>query len=235
MKLLRLPGVYGPQLDTRMIIDVVHREPGLRGGRVLDLCTGTGAIALAAAAAGAGRVTAVDVARRAVLTTWLNARAQRLRVTLHRGDLVAPVAGELFDLVLSNPPFVPTDAAGLPQRGPARGWDAGADGRALLDRICTEAPSVLAPGGVLLLVHSGVCSVTTTVAALERAGLAADVVARRTQPFGPLLTARADLLESRGLIPRGQRQEEMVVVRATRVASAQPTSAMTSSVTSKLA
>jgi len=229
---LRLPGVYGPQLDTRMLIDVLRREPAVVGARVVDLGTGTGALAVAAAAAGAAEVTAVDVSRRALVNAWLNARAQRVPVTLRRGDLIAPVAPGGFDIVLSNPPFVPTVAAEVPARGRARAWDAGIDGRALLDRICVGAPTLLVPGGLLLLVHSGVCDPDLTLRMLTAAGMAADVVARSTQPFGPLLSRRAGLLEERGLIAQGERQEEMVVVRAV---MPQPTSAITASVTSKFA
>lgn len=212
----RLPGVYGPQLDTRMLIDALEREDMVRGARVLELGTGTGAIAVAAARAGAASVTAVDVSRIALANAWLNACSQRVRVRLRHGDLVAPVAGRQVDLVLSNPPFVPAAESGVPARGRARAWDAGHDGRAVLDRICAEAPSVLAPGGLLMMVHTGLCAAEETLRRLAERGVAADVVDRRTQPFGPLLSARAAMLARRGLIEPGQCVEEMVVVRGVR-------------------
>jgi release factor glutamine methyltransferase len=55
-----------------------------------------------------------------------------------------------------------------------------------------------------------------TVEALQRVGLAPEVLARATLPFGPVMRARAVLLESRGLIRRGQTFEELVVVGARR-------------------
>lgn len=213
MLLLRAPTVYPAQGDTWLLADALAHERVTPGARVLDLCCGSGALAVAAARLGASDVTAVDISRRAVLSTWLNTRARRLSVRVLRGDLVAPVAQERFDLVLANPPYVPAATDGLPTGGAARCWDAGTDGRAVLDRLCAEVPPLLAPGGVVLVVFSGICGADATVDALEAAGLDASVVARRVEPFGPVMTARAAMLEGRGLVAPGQRYEELVVVR----------------------
>ena len=101
----------------------------------------------------------------------------------------------------------------LPTGGPARCWDAGTDGRAVLDRICEGAPGLLRPGGVLLVVFSALSGVDQTLDQLTEAGLDASVVARTIEPFGPVMTSRAALLEARGVIAPGQREEELVVVR----------------------
>jgi release factor glutamine methyltransferase len=183
------------------------------GATVLDVCTGSGAIAVAGARAGAGAVTAVDVSRRSVLTVRINARLNGVRVRALRGDLFAPVAGERFDVIVSNPPYLPAEDDALPSRGPERAWDAGADGRVLLDRICADARAHLNPGGAVLLVHSDLIGVDRTVTALQAGGLHVDVLERRRGPLGPLLTARAPLLEARGLLAPGEREEEIVVVR----------------------
>jgi release factor glutamine methyltransferase len=188
------------------------------GARVLDLCTGSGVLTVAAAQAGAGEVTAVDVSRRAVWTARINAWRHGVRVQALRGDLFAAVAGRRFDLIVSNPPYLPSPSDELPDRGPARAWEAGADGRALLDRICSQAPSHLRPGGSLLLMQSSVCGVEATEEKLRAAGLVVEVVARQAGPLGPLLSERAALLARRGLLPGGRHNEELVVVRATRPA-----------------
>jgi release factor glutamine methyltransferase len=180
---------------------------------VLDLCAGSGAVAVAAARLGVGDVTAVDVSRRAVAAAWLNARGRGLKVQVYCGDLLGPVAGRRFDVITANPPYVPSAVDRLPTRGVARCWDAGTDGRAVLDRICAEAPPLLAPGGVLLMVFSSLCGVDQTLGRLADAGMEASVVGRSRQPFGPVLSARATMLEHRGLIGPGQRWEELVVVR----------------------
>jgi release factor glutamine methyltransferase len=212
---MRPPGVYAPQGDTFLLVEVLRKAPLLKGARVLDVCTGTGALALAAARAGASRVTAVDVSARAVLAARANARLNRLPVKVLRGDLFGPVAGQAFDMIMANPPYVPTGSAPLPGRA-ARWWNGGPDGRALLDRICERAPHQLRRGGTLLIVQSAVSGVQATLDALRAQGMAASVAARRTQPYGPVLRARADDLEAAGLAPPGGRAEELVVVRADR-------------------
>ncbi len=214
--LLRLPGVYPPQEDTWLLADAVDAESIGPRTRVLDVCTGTGALSLRAADAGAGHVTAVDVSRRALATTWLNSRLHRHRIRVVRGDLTEPVQDERFDVVVSNPPYVPAHDDVLPTRGIARAWDAGTDGRLLLDRICTQAPQVLAPGGVLLLAQSVLNGVEKTQAMLEEQGLTVHIAARADIPFGRVLSARAALFEARGLISPGERTEGLVIFRATK-------------------
>src|SRR5918997_5568589 len=108
MRLARVPGVFQPRSDTWLL--AAHLRAQLRpGARVLDLCTGSGAIAVSAALAGAGEVTAIDVSRLAVLSARLNARLNGVRVRALRGDLLAPVTGERFDAIVSNPPYLPAE------------------------------------------------------------------------------------------------------------------------------
>ncbi|MFD7666512.1 HemK2/MTQ2 family protein methyltransferase [Streptomyces sp. NPDC059788] len=220
MFFIKPPGVYAPQEDTGMLAAALRRESLRPGAEVLDVGTGSGALAVAAARHGAGRVTAVDAAYAAVLTTRLNARfaGHRGRVRAHRGDLLRPVAGRRFDLVLANPPYVPCPAPVPPRGGRARAWDAGPDGRAVVDRLCAGAPALLAPDGVLLLVHSAVCDPARTLALLTGAGLRAAVTDRQYIPFGPVMRRRAPWLEAQGLIAPGQDKEELVIVRAQRSA-----------------
>ncbi|MFC5061163.1 HemK2/MTQ2 family protein methyltransferase [Actinomycetospora atypica] len=217
--MLRGPGVYPPQRDTWLLADVLREElldaPGTPC-RVLEVCAGAGALSLVAAGFDNTDVTAVDCSRKALFSVALNARRLRRRVRVRRGDLTAPVATQRFDLVVANPPYVPGAGDDLPTRGVMRAFDGGRDGRLVVDRVCDEAPAVLAPGGCLLMVHSAINGVDETLRRLEAQGLRADVVTRCTHPFGPVFTARAELLEQRGLIEQGQRTEELVVIRARR-------------------
>jgi release factor glutamine methyltransferase len=215
VRLVRLPGVFRPRSDTWTLArELVSSLPG-PGASVLEVCTGSGAVALEAAAAGAD-VTAVDVSRRSVATVKLNARLRGLRVRALRGSLFEPVAGQRFDLIATNPPYVPAVDDTLPTSGPERAWDAGRDGRALIDPICDAAARHLIPGGAILIVHSSLCGTDATVERLASSGLEADVPFRSRGPLGPLMLARVEQLEASGALKPGEREEEIVIVRGRR-------------------
>ncbi len=191
------------------------RERGLaEGARVLDVFTGSGVLAVAAGQAGAREVTAVDISRRAVACAWLNARVNGTRVRALRGDLFAPVRWQSFDLITANPPYVPSPDDDLPTAGPARAWEGGSTGRAFIDRLAVEARAHLTPTGVLLVVASTFLGERETLESLQRGGLTARVAAREHGPLGPLAAARAEMLERRGMLAPGQRDEEVLIVEA---------------------
>jgi release factor glutamine methyltransferase len=190
-------------------IDALQLGPA---SAVLDLCTGSGVLAIQAARRGAGRVVAVDVSRRAVIAAALNARLNGVRVDARRGDLFAPVGGERFDLIVSNPPYLPGPVTELPRRGASRAWEGGPRGRAFVDRICAGAPAHLRPGGSLLVVHSSVCSEAETLTQLRAHGLQSDIVARFPGPLGPILRSRAGWLRRQGVLGDEER-EDIVIVR----------------------
>ncbi|MFF1764487.1 HemK2/MTQ2 family protein methyltransferase [Streptomyces sp. NPDC058249] len=211
-----LPGVYTPQDDTDLLVRLLHDERLPPHAEVLDVGTGTGVVALAAARLGA-RVTAIDISWRAALNAKVNALLARLPIRVRRGDLLAPVTGRSFDLVLSNPPYVPAPAPACPRRGAGRAWDAGHDGRLVLDRICQDAPGLLKLGGVLLLVQSELSGPEESLRRLRAAGLRADIVEHRSVAFGPVLRSRSGWLHDRGLIEADAEKEELVIIRAVRL------------------
>lgn len=181
------------------------------GDQVLDPFTGSGVLALAAARKGA-EATAVDVSRRAVITAQINARLNGVSLRTVRASTLDPLNGRRFDLIAANPPYLP--GADGEASGAARAWEGGPDGRRFIDRICSEAPERLRPGGRLLLTHSSVCGEEATVAALTQAGLVTSVIARERGPLGPLLASRADQLRREGLDPGPE--EEILVFEARR-------------------
>jgi release factor glutamine methyltransferase len=85
-----------------------------------------------------------------------------------------------------------------------------------VDRICEAAPTVLRPGGVLLIVHSGLCGTETTLRLLAERGLRASVADRAVVPYGPVLRSRRHWLIRQGLVDAHDSDEELVVVRAER-------------------
>jgi len=210
MRLLPLPGVFRPPSDAWMLARCIRQEQLPPRARALDICTGSGVLALAAALAGIDDVTAVDISRRAVLAVRLNARLNGLRVRALHGDLFEPVAGERFDLIVSNPPYLPSVEDALPEDGLRRAIEGGPDGRAFLDPICRQAPEHLRPGGVLLLVHSSACGEHQTLRALRRSGLDAAVAFRHRGRLGPRMRARLDVLMERDLV-QGDFEEILVI------------------------
>jgi release factor glutamine methyltransferase len=212
VRLVVFPGVLRPPSDTRLLASTVRGLGAARGAAVLDVFTGSGVLAVVAAKEGAREVTAVDLAHRAVWNARLNARLNRVAVRVHRGNLFAPVAGRRFDLILANPPYVPSATAELPRGGPERAWDAGLDGRALLDRFCAEAAGHLASGGRVLLVQSSLSGEEPTLSGLAASGLDARVVARERGPLGPIATERREMLVARGLLDPTASEEELLVI-----------------------
>lgn len=210
-----MPGVYRPQADTTLLMQAMLTATIPLDKRVLDMCTGTGALAIRAAMAGARSVTAVDISWSAIASAWLNSRARGIRLELLHGELAHIPHRRLFDLVLVNPPYVPSPKE-IPARGRARAWEGGAGGRAVLDVLCRMMPHMLDSHGIGLMVHSALCEPEATLSQLRDGGLKAAVVAREIAAFGPVMRERVDWLESVGLIEPGQRHEELVVIRADR-------------------
>jgi release factor glutamine methyltransferase len=215
------PGVYPPQEDSALLIGALRATGRVPGSRIADLCSGSGVVALAAAAQGAASVAAFETDRRAVACARANAAAAGLDLTVHRGCWSRAVELEPFDVVTCNPPYVPFDE-GADDRpitalaGPEGAWNAGRDGRQVLDPLCERAPQLLTDGGTMLIVHSEFADVELTVEALRASGLHANVVAEQWIPFGPVLTARAHFLERNGMLEAGRRVERLAVVRADR-------------------
>ncbi|WP_042388470.1 HemK2/MTQ2 family protein methyltransferase [Streptacidiphilus melanogenes] len=215
MLLIKPPGVYRAQVDTEMLIGAFQDESLVPGAAVLDVGTGSGAVAVAAACRGA-LVTAVDVSWAALTAALVNGALHGRWIRARHGDLLRPVREQRFDMVLTNPPYVPSPSPGPARSGLARAWDAGRDGRLLLDRICAQAPALLKPKGVLLLVQSDLSGVDTTCELLRARGLRTEIVARARQPYGPVMRSRAEWFERAGLARPGQREEELVVIRGAR-------------------
>lgn len=208
-------GVYAPQHDSWLLCDALEDCDVVSGARVLDVCTGSGILAIEAALKGAREVVAYDISPAAVACATRNAERSDVRVDVRLGSIEAAGADGPFDVVVSNPPYVPSDAP-LEGTGPNRAWDAGANGRVVLDQLCELAPSLLAPGGTMLIVHSEFSDPPQTLRRMRRWGFEAEVVATRTVEFGPVMTAYAGRLEAAGLLEPGRRVEDLVVIRVDR-------------------
>jgi ribosomal protein L3 glutamine methyltransferase len=138
--------------------------------RVLDLCTGSGCLAVIAAKRFPNAaVDAVDISADALAVAAKNVAAHGFapRITLHHGDLFAPLGDARYDLIIANPPYVDAAGmAGLPpecRHEPALALDGGRDGIAIVRQIIDNAGQHLARNAGL------VCEIGRNRPALERA------------------------------------------------------------------
>lgn len=154
--------VLVPRHDTETVIQVVLDQVGERQApwRVLDVCTGSGVLAVTLARElAAARVVATELSPAAAEVARANAARLGVagRVEVREGDLLAPVAGEVFDVVVANPPYIATAVIATldreVQREPRQALDGGVDGLDLLRRLVVAAPDHVAPGGLLVLEH----------------------------------------------------------------------------------
>jgi len=119
-------GVYAPQEDSQLLIDVMDKTGLARGRRVADLCTGSGVIAIAAAQQGASEVTAFDICPRAAHFARQQVSKAGADVGVHLGSWARAAEFGPYDLVVCNPPYVPHDPSVdepdvPPHIGPAHG------------------------------------------------------------------------------------------------------------------
>ncbi|MGP1585641.1 MAG: peptide chain release factor N(5)-glutamine methyltransferase [Schwartzia sp. (in: firmicutes)] len=151
------PAVLVPQPDTETLVNEVQKRlVGKRGARIADIGTGSGAIALSLLHALADlTAAAVDISSAALDVARENAARLSLsdRVTFYEGNLLAPLLGQTFDAIVSNPPYIPRgEIAALPpevQAEPRLALDGGADGLTFYRRLVDEAEAFLSPGGFL--------------------------------------------------------------------------------------
>jgi release factor glutamine methyltransferase len=150
------PLVLVPRPETELLVEAaIALLP--QEGTLLDLCTGSGCIAISAALARPdARVVATEISTEALAVARENAAALGAAVEFLEGDLYGPVAaGERFDLIVSNPPYVPAgEIEGLSRevrREPRIALDGGADGLDVIRRIVSCAPSRLRPDGLLVI------------------------------------------------------------------------------------
>jgi release factor glutamine methyltransferase len=154
------PAVLIPRPETELAVELaLERLPAAAVRRVLDLGTGSGAIALALAhERPQARIVGTDVADEAIEVARRNAASHGLgNVEFRAGSWYDAVAGERFDLVVSNPPYIATDDPRVEREvrlfEPPGALYSGADGLDAVRSIIAGAAAHLAPGGGLVLEH----------------------------------------------------------------------------------
>jgi len=178
--------VYEPGEDSFLLADNLKVK---KGDQVLDMGTGTGIQALAASKDAAG-ILAVDINPMAIEAAKENAEANNAgNITFRLSDLFAEIKeSEKFDLIIFNPPYVPSDEKDLP----AKAWAGGVQGREVIDRFIEEAPGHLKEGGRIQLLISSLNELEGVKRKLTGKGFIVEVTARKRIWFEELyvLTAR---------------------------------------------
>lgn len=155
------PDTLIPRPDTELLVERVlaHvRERGLAQARVLDLGTGSGAIAVSLALENTGlQVTALDQSPAALAVAERNAQTLGAQVEFRHSDWFSAVAGERYDVVVSNPPYI-RDAdehlsLGDVRYEPIRALSSGGDGLDDIRHIVSQAARYVKPGGCVMLEH----------------------------------------------------------------------------------
>ncbi|WP_189643704.1 peptide chain release factor N(5)-glutamine methyltransferase [Deinococcus piscis] len=155
------PRALIPRPETEWLLHLALSDPAAsQAAEVADIGTGSGALALGWKAARPGsRVTATDLSAQALALAAENAALNGLNVAFAQGNLLEPVAGQAFDLILSNPPYLPDSDTGTldPEvdHDPALALYGGTDGLTLARRLAAQAAGALTPGGVLWLELDG--------------------------------------------------------------------------------
>lgn len=147
------PSVLIPRPETELLVDLALRK---EAASILDLGTGSGAIALAIKhQRPKSKVVAIESDLAALVTAKRNAAKLNLEVDFRHGRWFDPVAGERFELIVSNPPYI---ASGDPHLAglrfePRGALVSGMDGLDSIRDIAKAAPAHLVPGAWLLLEH----------------------------------------------------------------------------------
>ncbi len=143
-----------PRCETELLVEQALKIVD-KDSKVLDLCTGSGAIAIAINKEKQAILTAVDVSEGALDVATINAKENGAIVEFINSDLFGSLGNRKFDVIISNPPYIPTkDIDGLQREvkdfEPKLALDGGEDGLDFYKNIILDAPRYLNEKGVLL-------------------------------------------------------------------------------------
>ncbi len=141
------PDVYPPSEDTYLMIRAISVSSGKR---VLEIGPGSGIVSIHCALEGC-TVTAIDINPEAVKLTKRNARSGGVKIKTILGDLFSPMAGEKFDAIIFNPPYLVSDSGRKETTKIELAWEGGARGKDATERFLAEAKEHLERSGRIYL------------------------------------------------------------------------------------
>jgi release factor glutamine methyltransferase len=197
--------VYEPADDTELLVRSLRLR---KGERILEIGTGTGVVAIHCAKLGC-RVTATDLLPPAIALARENADANGVVLELLEGDMFAPVKGT-FDVIILNPPYLPTAPEDLTHTHLDKALDGGPDGTAVALRFIEGLTRHMAEGGRAYMVASSLQDGARIEGAIHRARLASRTVGRERFAFETIsvleIRRPATRTHSKGAVPHGTKR-----------------------------
>jgi len=171
--------VYMPSVASILIAKNLRN---LKSRDVLDLGTGSGFLAIIASKLGANHVTATDISPRALRLARENAALNGVdNIEFRLGSIYEPVAGDVFDVIICNPPMTPS-------KTPLRKFTwGGPDGREILDEVIRGAPEHLKKNGRLIVPVISLVGIEKTVKLFQKVKLEPRVLDYDVHEFGKTL------------------------------------------------
>jgi release factor glutamine methyltransferase len=168
LKLTITDTVYAPAEDSYMLADAAFSA-----GSVLEIGCGSGIVSLSWARSNA--VTGVDINPDAVELSKENALKNNLQASFIQSDLFSNVNGK-FDVILFNPPYLPTDRTEQIDGKINHAFDGGTDGRIVLNSFLRQFEKHLKPDGKLFLIQSSLNDYDQTIEQLHELGFNTNIV-----------------------------------------------------------
>lgn len=177
---LEIPdSVYYPREDSLLLAKILEKEP--LKGRYLDMGCGSGFLAILMAKS--ADVTAVDINKEAIKATKENAEKNNVKIKAFVSDLFSFV-DESFDLIVFNPPYLPT-------KDESEQWSGGKSGREVIEKFVHQAGNHLEKNGKILLLISSLTGEKVVLDLFSNNGFSASIIARKKVPWEELMVIEA--------------------------------------------